>query len=195
MAEMHEATDLVDEMQDLGEQSDEVSVRDMVEALGHRGFGPLIFVPALVVVSPLGGIPGLPSLMALVIVLIAVQILVGRDHFWLPDWIGCRAVSDDKVDKATRKIHAAAEWLDRHVGERLPRFTGKVAQMVGALAVIVLCIMVPPLEFLPFTAVIPMLAIAIIGLAVTVRDGVLMLVGLAAAVAALIGGLYMLISM
>lgn len=70
-----------------------------------------------------------------------------------------------------------------------------MAQMGAALAVIALCIMVPPLELLPFAAVIPMLAIAIIGLAVMVRDGVLMLVGLGAAVAALIGGLYMLISM
>lgn len=195
MAQMHEATDLVDEMQDISAQAEQVSVRDMVEALGHRGFGPLIFVPALVVVSPLGGIPGLPSLMALVIVLIAVQILVGREHFWLPDWIGCRAVSDKKVDKATRKIHSAAEWLDRHFGKRLPQFTGTIAQRVGAVAVVALCIMVPPLEFLPFAAVIPMLAIAIIGLAVTARDGVLMLVGLGAALSALIGGLYMLISM
>ena len=42
-------------------------------------------------------------------------------------------------------------------------------------AILLLCCTVPPLEFLPFASSIPMLAIAVLGLALTVRDGALVL--------------------
>ena len=60
----------------------------------------------------------------------------------------------------------------------------------AALAVIVLCVTVPPLEFLPFASTAPMLAIAAIGLALIVRDGLVMLFALILAVAAFGGGTY-----
>ncbi|QYX56482.1 exopolysaccharide biosynthesis protein [Roseovarius sp. SCSIO 43702] len=194
MSDKNDATDLVDAVEDLAGDEGEVSVRDMVEAIGHRGFGPLIFVPALVVVSPLGGIPGVPTLFALIIVLIAVQILVGRTHFWLPDMIGERSVSDDRVRKSADKARPVARWMDKWLGSRLESLTGKTARIAAAVAVVGLCILVPPLELVPFAAIVPMLAIAVIGLALTARDGVLMLVGLVAAGVALITAWNMLIS-
>lgn len=61
---------------------------------------------------------------------------------------------------------------------------------IAALVVILLCITVPPLEVLPFANSGPMLAIAAIGLALTVRDGVVMLIALALGIAAIGGGTY-----
>ena len=51
---------------------------------------------------------------------------------------------------------------------------------------------VPPLELVPFASSAPMIAIAAFGLAITVRDGVLMLVALCLAGAATGTGAYLL---
>lgn len=194
MSEGQKAGDLLDAVVDLADESDQVSIRDMVETIGHRGFGPLIFVPALVVVSPLGGIPGVPTLFALVIALIACQILVGRGHIWLPDPVGARSVDNEKLRNSAHKARPVAHWMDKWMGRRLDTLTGKTARTLAAVTVVGLCILVPPLELIPFAALGPMLAVAVIGLALTAHDGGLMLLGLCGATVALITGVNMLIS-
>jgi len=47
---------------------------------------------------------------------------------------------------------------------------------LAAVMILALCATVPPLEFLPFASSAPMLAIASFGLALLVRDGLLMLI-------------------
>ena len=61
-------------------KGDKISIGDIVEALNHRGFGPLLIGPSLLVVMPTGAIPGIPSLCALLIILIAAQIAFGKRH-------------------------------------------------------------------------------------------------------------------
>ncbi|WP_420557778.1 exopolysaccharide biosynthesis protein [Roseovarius sp.] len=180
-----DAETLLNEIDDLADGGDTVSVGDVVDAIGGRGFGPIIFVTALLGASPLGGIPGVPTLFAVILILIAVQILFGRRSFWMPDRIGNRAVTDDRVARSVDKARPAAEWMDRHFGHRLEALTGRPAQLVAALVVVGLCAMIPPLEVVPFAALIPFAAIALLGLAITVRDGVLMVVAFAASAGAL----------
>ena len=59
------------------------------------------------------------------------------------------------------------------------------AHTVAAAVVVGLCLLVPPSELIPFAAIVPMAAIALLGLALTVRDGVVMLLGFLCAAAAL----------
>jgi len=194
MGDIETANGLLDEINSLAQKNQTVSLGDLVERIGPRGFGPLLFVPAIVVVSPLGGIPGVPSLFALVIILIAAQLLLGRSHIWLPSLLKDRNVAADKLTRATQKARPAADRMDRWLGRRLTWLISQPAKLIAALSVIALCLLVPPLELIPFAAALPMLAIAIIGLAFTARDGILMLVGLCLAAVALITGAAMLIS-
>ena len=61
----------------------------------------------------------------------------------------------------------------------------------AAAVVVALCCTVPPLELIPFASSAPMLAIAAFGLAILVRDGLLMLVALAlSALAVGLGGYF-----
>ncbi|KRS13889.1 membrane protein [Roseovarius atlanticus] len=180
-----DAETLLDEVGQLAEGEDRVSVRDVVDAIGGRGFGPIIFVIALLGASPLGGIPGVPTLFAVLVILIAVQILLGWQSFWIPDRIGDRAVEQAKVTRSVRKARSVAQWMDRHFGHRLEALTGQPAQIAAACVVVGLCLMIPPLEVVPFAALIPFAAIALLGLAITVRDGMLMVVAFAASAGAL----------
>ena len=54
-----------------------VSIGDLIDALGSRSFGPLLLVPSLILITPLSGIPGGPTIGAIVIVLVATQLLFG----------------------------------------------------------------------------------------------------------------------
>ena len=182
--------EVLDELDHLADESDQVCISDVLDDFGRRSFGPFIMLPALLELSPVGGIPGVPTFLATVIALTSAQLLLGREHVWMPDFIQYRAVESRKLHKAVKKLRKVADWLDGLTeGRRLERLTGGVWSKISAAVVIALCCTVPPLEFLPFASSLPMLAIAMMGMALTVRDGALNLAAFAfAAVAAGVGG-------
>ena len=174
-AEPDSVNAVLGELDELTTEGEEVCVADVLDDFGGRSFGPFIMIPALLELSPVGGIPGVPTTLALFIATIAVQLLVARDHVWMPQFVQRRAISSKKLHKAVAKLRGVGNFLDRHSQGRLEQLTQGLAIKLVALLVIVLCCTVPPLEFLPFASSIPMIAIAILGLALTVRDGALVL--------------------
>lgn len=82
------------------------------------------------------------------------------------------------------KLRGIAHWLDEHSHGRFETLTEGAWLRIAAGIVIALCFTVPPLEFIPFASSAPMLAIAAFGLALTVRDGLLMVLALVVAGAA-----------
>ena len=182
--------DVLGELDDLAAKGDKVRIGDVLDDFGGRSFGPFIMLPALLEITPVGGIPGVPTFLAVVIGLVAVQLLFGKDHIWMPQWLQDRAVESRKLHKGIGKLRGIAHWLDEHSHGRLEALTKGIWVRIAAAVVILLCLTVPPLEFLPFASSGPMLAIAAIGLALTVRDGAIMLLSMLLAVAALGGGTY-----
>lgn len=160
-----------------------VRADDVTEELGRRGVGAFIMVPAALELSPVGGIPGVPTVLALIVAIFCVQIAMGRDEMWLPGFLGRRTVSAGKLAKAADKLEPAAKWADRHLGRHLDRLVDDPAPRIAALAVILLCVTVPPLELVPFASSIPMGTAVLFGLALVVRDGRVMALALAAFVA------------
>ena len=165
-------------------QRDRVSIGAIVESFGHRGYGAVLMVPVLVDWSPLGGVPGVQSLLALAAALVSAQIVIGRRHLWLPGFVARRSVGSAALRKAAARMRGVARFMDRHFHGRLERLTGEPFSRIAAGVVIVICLAVPPLDLVPFGGSGPMLAIALFGLALLVRDGVLMLVALALSVGA-----------
>lgn len=183
------ACDILDRLRQLASDEDNVSIGDAVEAMGTRSFGPFIMLPALIEMSPLGAIPGVPTFLALVIAITAAQLMLGRDHLWLPGFIRNRSASGKRVADAVDKLDGIARWLDRWFHGRMKRFASGIYPRIAAGCVILLTLTVPPLELVPFASTAPMFAIAAFGLALLVRDGLLMLIAGALTVAALAGGI------
>jgi hypothetical protein len=177
--------EVLDRLEQLATENGKVELGAAAEAMGHRTYGPFLLIPALIDISPVGGIPGLPTLLAAVIVLVAVQMLVGRKHLWLPAVLARRALSRDKTCKTTIKARGVARFLDRAFHGRLPALTRAPMVRVAAVLCILLALSVPPLEIVPFATTAPMAAIAAFGLAMLVRDGLLMLVAMGLSLAAL----------
>lgn len=169
--------DILDRLEQEGRDDDRATVGDVTGALGDRGFGPFLFVPALIEISPIGGVPGVPTLLALIIALFAVQIVMQPDEMWLPGFLENRSVSGDKLAKSADKLRGIGRWLDRWFHGRLEALTGPKASRIAGIAVLLLCLTVPPLELVPFASTAPMAAIAAFGLAMTLRDGLLMGLG------------------
>ena len=166
--------DILDRLHEIAEKEGTVSIDEMVSALGDRGWGPFLFVPAIIETSPIGGIPGVPSLLALVIAIFAVQIAWGRETMWLPKVLGRRTISSDRMRKAVEKVRPLGGWLDRWFHGRLPHFMSDRATRLAVIVVLLLCVTVPPLELIPFASTAPMAAIAMFGLALMLCDGLLM---------------------
>lgn len=186
----HSISDVVEGLEELAESEDKVRVADVLDKFGARSFAPVMLIFALAELTPIGAIPGVPTLLALCVALVAAQLLVGRDHIWVPGWIAERSVSGEKMDKATDKLEGIAKKLDKLAKGRLEFLAQGPALRVAAGIIIVLCVLVAPLEVLPWASAAPMLAIAVISLAIMVRDGLAMLLAWAVAGVALSFGIY-----
>lgn len=182
--------DVVDGIERIAEAEDEVSIDDLLEEFGDRSFAPLMLILALIGVSPVGAIPSVPTIIALCIALIAAQMAWGRKHVWLPGFITRRGVGSDRLTKGADTLDKIAQVLDRIAKGRLKSLASGPARRVVAGLIVVLCLALPVLELVPFAAAAPFLAIAILSLAMMVRDGLVLLIGSAVAAVALGYGVY-----
>ena len=181
---IHSVCDILDMLRRTADRHDRVTIADVLDAIGDRSYGPALLIPALIEITPVGSIPGLPSFLALLVAVVAGQLLLGKEHLWLPQFIQHRAVSADKLHKAADRLNPFAARLDRWFHGRMTRFIQPPWPRVAAGTVIALCLTVPPLELVPFGSTAPMLAIAAFGLALLARDGLLMLAAMGISLAA-----------
>ena len=182
--------EVVDGIEDIADKQDTVAIDDLLDTFGDRSFAPLMLILALVGISPVGGIPSVPTIIALCIAIIAAQMAWGRKHVWLPGFVTGRGVSSDRLTKGEDKLRKIADVLDSIAKGRLKALASGPARRVVAGLIVVLCLALPVLEIVPFAAAAPFLAIAMLSLALMVRDGLVLLIGGAVALAALTYGVW-----
>ncbi|MEM7767297.1 MAG: exopolysaccharide biosynthesis protein [Pseudomonadota bacterium] len=172
MSDVHDLQSLFDSLLE-NTTGDTVTVRDLLDAVGRRSYGPILFLLGFVAISPLTIIPGANWLVALVVLIVSVQIIVGRNFPWVPS----RALDFTfKREHLTRGIDAMrkhAHTVDRLVA---PRFTVMTeppfVQLIGLICVGA-ALATFPLGLLPLGPLLPGLTILLFGLGLTARDGVL----------------------
>jgi len=157
-----------------------VSIEELYHAVGERSFGPLLLLAGLLGMTPVSAIPGAPTVLALVTLLIAGQLLFGRKTLWLPRRLLKLSVPASKLQATVKVARRPARFVDRIVKPRLAVLTGGIADRVVAAVCVVVALAVPPLELLPFVAFVPATAIAAFGLGLVARDGLLIVAAFAA---------------
>lgn len=177
-------TEVVDELEAASEGGGTVSVGHLIDALGERGYGPALAILPLIELTPIGGIPGFPTLLALTVGLITVRLLMGYRHFRAPDWLRRRELNSERVFKSVHWPKPISERIDGQLRERLSRFAGPTARKAACIVILGILLLVPPLEVIPFATSAPMIAISVFGLGLLYRDGLLMLLGFAGAAVA-----------
>jgi hypothetical protein len=153
--------------------SDRVTIAEILEAIGDRSFGPLLLVPSLIALSPVGAIPGLPAFTSAVEIIVAVQMLAGRKHFWIPGWLARRSIDLHKLQKGLSALRPGAVFVDHTLlRPRLAVLTrGPFLYAIAVLCLIV-ALITPVLELIPFIGGIPPnAAVVAFSLSITARDG------------------------
>lgn len=166
-------------LSEAGDDPARVTLSCMLDAVGRRSFGPLLVLPGLVALSPLSGIPGLPTTIAVMVLLVAGQLLLGRKRIWLPAWLLRRSAPRDKFEKALSVLRPVARITDRLVRRRSSYFTRDLAVRVIALICIAVALGMPVLELIPFASTVAGAAFTAFGLGLMSEDGMLVLVALA----------------
>src|SRR5690606_33358363 len=142
--------DLLDAVEQEAATSGSMSVGQIQAMAGRRAYGPLLLLPGLLAVSPLSGIPTVPSIIGMIVALVSGQLLFGRLQVWLPARLRNAALGEDKVRQGLRFARPVARWVDRVVHRRLSALTGPVSLRIAAALCMLVAATMPPLEILPF---------------------------------------------
>lgn len=156
----------------LGTGEEGLTIGDLMSKLQDRGFGLVLILLSLPSALPVPA-PGYSTPFGIALVLLTLQLLVGRKTPWLPQFV-LKMKIGPKLAKAM--IGAAATFFDKVewlIKPRLGWLAGGFGERIAALIIIIMsCLMILPI---PFTNTFPAMVIFIIGVALIEKDGLLML--------------------
>ncbi len=168
---------IVDRLHDVSDR-DCVRMQDMVTAFGRSSFLPMMMLPALLVVSPLSGIPFFSTFCGLTIAVISGQLLTQREHLWLPNFLMRQKVEGEKARNAAQKLRKVANWLDDHARDRFKVLVSRAFRPWLATLCLFCGLCMPLLEFVPFSSSILGAAVLCFCTAMLAEDGLFVLLGL-----------------
>jgi hypothetical protein len=161
-----------------------VRVRDVLEAVGRRSYGPLLLAIGIFSISPATIVPGLTWASAVLAGLISGQMALGRRFPWLPKQILEASAPRRPLLKFIGGARPWARGIDRFIR---PRFTFLAApplvNLIALLCVFAALVTIP-LGFVPFAPMAPGIAIIMFGLGMTAKDGIVLTLGVAFVAAA-----------
>lgn len=166
--------ELLDRIADAADDEDRVSLDAILDKVGRRSFGPMLLLAGLITLMPvIGDIPGMPTMMGLLVVVTAGQMLFQRDHFWLPKWMLKRTAPHDKLCKAVDWLRRPARFLDRVSRPRMRLVVGGTGTYAVAVVCVFIALAMPAMEVVPFSANGAGAALTVFGLSLIARDGLL----------------------
>lgn len=148
-----------------------VSLGDVTRLLGDRGYGLLMFVLALP-----GAVPGVSSIAAIPLALVAVQLAIGLPRPWLPRFLAARSLSRSDFARMVERVEPYLLRTERLLRPRFGLLTGPVGErLMGVMCLALALLLTVPILFnLPL--IVP---IGLMSLALLERDGVFAAIGLA----------------
>jgi hypothetical protein len=165
-----------------GLEGDKVSVGWVVSRLGSRSFGAVILLMALPNVIP--QIPGMSTIFGLLIMLPAMQLVLGLRQMWLPGYLANIKLPTEKVASV---VKLAIPWVERFEKMIKPRLTiltyPPMENIIGALVLLLGFILFLPI---PGGNWLPAMACCFFAFGMLERDGLFTLIGLAATTGSLI---------
>lgn len=161
-----------------GREKTQVSVRELRDVIGRRSFAPLLLAASIVGFTPLGGVPGVPTTLAAIVVVIAVQIVMGFESLWLPRFLLDRKVEGKNLVRGAKSLRPVARVIDRAIRPRLTFLTERPTSYLIAVVCVMIALTVPPLELVPFVDIPLWAALVAFSLALVSHDGLLAIAAL-----------------
>ncbi len=157
-----------------------ISIGELVGAFGERAFGLALILFCLPNCIP---VPGLGSLFGIPLLVLALQMAIGRPAPWLPASMTNRSLEATTFRRMVDLVEPRLTKVEAVLKPRLTFLFSKVAdRLIGVfVALCALSIIIP----LPGTNFPPAIAVILISLAVMEEDGLVLLIGLAIGIAGL----------
>lgn len=163
-----------------------ITLGEILDALEKRSFGPLLLLPTLISIMPIiGMLPGVTWAMSALTLLISLHFLVNSRKLWLPQRIRRFQVS---AQAFRRGVEWARPWLRRVDSVIEPRLDIVFLwpwTMVFAGLCVVMSLAMFAASIVPGGVVVPALGIVIMAAGLTVRDGLVLVLGAVASAGAL----------
>jgi hypothetical protein len=153
----------------------EVTLRWVLDRLQTQAFGLLLVLLAVAAAAP-----GICTIAGVLIIVVAAQIVVGRQSMYFPAWLANYPLRRRYLDSIVTHAIPVLGFLERGVCPRWPRMVAATRPLLGIVLVIlsVQLVLIPlPLSNIPIA-----LLILLISLAYLEEDGLALTLALAAGV-------------
>ena len=162
--------------------NERVKLADIVAELGERAFGVAMLLFSLPNAVGIGVIPGISTLFGVPQIILALQMLAGFERPWLPVWLLEKSIARADFERMIDRSMPVLVRVERYLKPRAAALTGPLVERLMGLVFLVLAAVVSlpiPLGNQP-----PAVAIAVVALGLTARDGVFVAAGCVMGVAA-----------
>ncbi len=146
---------------------------EIVEAFGDRAFGPVMFFFALINMLPWP--PGGTTLTGAPLLLLSLELALGRETLWIPRWAERISVNRETFGRLSRRFMRPLRWSEAVSRPRFYFLTGGFGQGLIGLA----CLFLSAVLVLPIFGgnLVPAVAMGFFSLGVMQRDGLAVLLG------------------
>lgn len=176
----HEPKPLSEMLQELCVDAEgEITLGEIVERLGARAFGAILFLFSTPNLLPLP--PGSSTVLGAPLVLIAPQVAVGLDAPWLPRKVAARRLKGSVLNNFTDRVQPWLQRIERVSRPRLGFLFGPLGdRVIGLVCSVLAVVLIFPI---PLGNMLPAASIGVLALSLVQRDGILAILGYALAAA------------
>jgi hypothetical protein len=151
----------------------------LLAGLSRHSFGILLLLLSVIAIAP-----GVAMVAGVLLFIPALQMMAGRPAPVFPRRLAVYPLSTPRLAAVVQRAIPVLRYLEKFIHPRWPTPPEATKRMVG----LVVAILSPSLVFLPIplSGVVPAMVIGLIALAYLEEDGLLLLIGLTAAVVVLV---------
>jgi hypothetical protein len=148
-----------------------LTIREIRDRLDERAYGLLVLILAIPCLVP--GLYGVPQVVGVAILILAVQLLCGREEPWLPNWFLNLRAKASWLKGMADFAEARLGWLERLSRPRLKAFSVGPGEKFAAIFMMIATVTI----VMPLTNTIPSVALALLSVGLIQRDGLFVLGG------------------
>lgn len=165
---------LSENIKNILEKNSSISLKKVMAETHESLFGFLLALLALPSALPVPA-PGYSTPFGIVIILLALQIIIGRKNPWFPSRIKEKEVPLEKFKKGISTINKFIIFFEKFIHPRLSFVYTQGFPIIGiTLLLCGLCMLLP----IPGTNTIPALGVFIISIGMIEKDGILGILGM-----------------
>lgn len=165
-----------------GDPEDTLKLDEVNRQLGDRAFGVVLLIFSLPNCLPLPGIPGLSFITGLPVIFFAAQLTLGLRAPYVPKWLRNKNLKKGQLAKLAAISGRYLHWIERGLKPRLVTLVSGIPERL--IGLVSLCLAILLSLPVPMGNMLPGIALAVLALAISGRDGVFAIFGYILSIAA-----------